>query len=170
MFSRLSSTVFGRRRSLSSSIDFIKGHASSYSSSSVVRISAAPTDSKNFIVLGSNEAYSDLMKGGAKKVLYFTASWCPPCKMIAPVFSKLSAEYKDILFVKIDIDEYGDVASEHSIQSVPTFEFINGEKVVDKVRYLPEEATVCVCVVCMCVCCMSYKLTHPLQLYLVLRR
>lgn len=136
MLSRLSSTVFGRRRSLSPSIDFIKGHASSYSSSSVVRISAATADSKNFIVLGSTEAYSDLMKGGAKKVLYFTASWCPPCKMIAPVFSKLSAEYKDILFVKIDIDEYGDVASEHSIQSVPTFEFINGEKVVDKVRYL----------------------------------
>lgn len=139
--SRLSSTVFGRRRSLSLSANFIKGHASSYSSSSVVKTSAAAADSKNFIVLGSSEAYSDLMKGGAKKVLYFTASWCPPCKMIAPVFSKLSAEYKDILFVKIDIDEYGDLASDHSVQSVPTFEFINGDKVVDKVTYLTTTIT-----------------------------
>lgn len=135
----------GRRSSLSLPANFIKGHVSSYTSSSVVRTSSTTTttaNSKNFIVLGSSEAYSDLMKGGAKKVLYFTASWCPPCKMIAPVFSKLSAEYKDILFVKIDIDEYGDVASEHSIQSVPTFEFINGDKVVDKVRYLITTTTI----------------------------
>jgi len=129
MLSSNFTTLIVRKRSLSLPAHFIKGHAS-YSSSKVVR---KGLESKNFIVLGSSEAYSELMKGDNKKVLYFTASWCPPCKMIAPVFSKLSAEYKDILFVKIDVDECGDVASEHSIQSVPTFEFINGGKVVDKV-------------------------------------
>ena len=110
----------------------IKRYASrSYSTSRIVN--SAVVENKNFIVLGSSTAYTELMQRDDKKVLYFTASWCPPCKMIAPVFSKLSLEYSDILFVKIDIDDFQEVASEHRIQSVPTFEFINGAKVIDKV-------------------------------------
>eukprot|EP01031_Cornospumella_fuschlensis_P033314 gene33314-40299_t len=44
--------------------------------------------------------------------------------MIAPIFQKMSSEFADVKFVKIDIDEYGDAASAFNIRSVPTFIFL----------------------------------------------
>lgn len=75
-----------------------------------------------------------------KKVLYFTATWCPPCRMIAPVFQSLSEEFTAIKFIKIDIDEYGDTASSFNIQSVPTFIFMKDGQVQSKVR-IPSRLT-----------------------------
>lgn len=67
-----------------------------------------------------------------KVILYFTASWCGPCKLISPVVEELAngEEYKDkILFVKIDVDEYETVSEQADIKCMPTFQFyINGEK------------------------------------------
>ena len=63
-------------------------------------------------------------------VLYFTATWCGPCKMIWPVVQELSNKYKDsILFVKIDVDEFEDLCTECDVNSMPTFQFfIKNEK------------------------------------------
>ena len=58
---------------------------------------------------------------------YFTASWCPPCKAIAPIFEKLSNDFPDLTFAKIDVDDVQEAAVENSIRSVPTFMFFNGE-------------------------------------------
>eukprot|EP01039_Chlorochromonas_danica_P004423 gene4423-4846_t len=81
----------------------------------------------NLVVFHGPESDLDkIINEDGLKVLYFTASWCPPCKMIAPAFQKLSEEYQAIKFVKIDIDEFGDTASSFSIRSVPTFIFLNG--------------------------------------------
>jgi thioredoxin 1 len=66
-------------------------------------------------------------KGG---LAYFTAAWCGPCKMIAPVFKKLSEDNAGIAFAKIDVDDAADVAAEHKIRSMPTFvSFVNGKEV-----------------------------------------
>ena len=40
-----------------------------------------------------------------KQILYFTASWCPPCKMIAPIYASLAETYPAVAFGKIDIDD-----------------------------------------------------------------
>lgn len=59
-------------------------------------------------------------------VLYFTATWCGPCKMIWPKVQELSKNqlYKDsILFIKIDVDEFEDLSSECDVNSMPTFQF-----------------------------------------------
>lgn len=66
------------------------------------------------------------------KVFYFTATWCPPCKMIAPIFEQLSKENPKTKFVKIDIDDNMDVAGKYAINSVPTFMFMHGQKVQAK--------------------------------------
>jgi len=61
------------------------------------------------------------------------ATWCGPCKMIAPKVSAMSQEekYKDSVdFYKIDVDEVPDVAQELGIRAMPTFlVFKNGEQV-----------------------------------------
>jgi thioredoxin len=67
-----------------------------------------------------------LAKQDANKVvvLDFTASWCGPCKQIAPVFAQLSmtSEFKDnVVFLKVDVDEAADVAQEYGISAMPTF-------------------------------------------------
>mmetsp|Transcript_14570 Transcript_14570/g.16692 ORF Transcript_14570/g.16692 Transcript_14570/m.16692 type:complete len:106 (+) Transcript_14570:103-420(+) len=65
-------------------------------------------------------------------VVDFTASWCPPCKMIAPIFEKMAEDNEDCEFVKVDVDENSDVASLCGISAMPTFLlYKGGEKVAE---------------------------------------
>lgn len=66
-------------------------------------------------------------------IMYFTATWCGPCRFIAPVFISLASKYPRVVFLKIDIDEASDVAQRWHVTSVPTFFFIKDGKEVDKV-------------------------------------
>ena len=57
---------------------------------------------------------------------YFTATWCGPCKMVAPIFERLAETsqtkaYENVGFVKIDIDDGDEIARKYNIRSVPTF-------------------------------------------------
>jgi len=56
-------------------------------------------------------------------VVDFTASWCGPCQRIAPIFAKLAEEMPDVVFVKVDVDDNEEVASECGISAMPTFQF-----------------------------------------------
>jgi thioredoxin 1 len=51
----------------------------------------------------------------------FYAEWCGPCKMTEPIVEQLSEEMKDVKFVKIDVDNDQDLASDYSVFSIPTF-------------------------------------------------
>lgn len=66
-------------------------------------------------------------------IIYFTASWCGPCRHIAPVFSNLASKYPKVVFLKVDIDEARDAASEYNVSSVPVFFFVKNGREVDKV-------------------------------------
>ncbi|OEU14145.1 hypothetical protein FRACYDRAFT_189178 [Fragilariopsis cylindrus CCMP1102] len=79
------------------------------------------------INISDNEATDKFIKMNEKSILYFTATWCPPCKLIKPVYESLSDEYPNISFGKIDIDDNQDSAMEYEISSVPTFLFFNGK-------------------------------------------
>ncbi|ELT90043.1 hypothetical protein CAPTEDRAFT_206416 [Capitella teleta] len=70
--------------------------------------------------------------GGKLVVADFWAAWCGPCRLIGPTFEKMAneAEYKDVIFVKVDVDENGELAEEYEIQVMPTFLFFkDGEKI-----------------------------------------
>jgi len=72
-------------------------------------------------------------------VLDCFATWCGPCKMIAPTIVKFSEKYPDARFYKLDIDEVPDVAQELGIRAMPTFVFFkNGEKVGEVVGANPK--------------------------------
>ncbi|KAK1174969.1 thioredoxin-like [Acipenser oxyrinchus oxyrinchus] len=72
-----------------------------------------------------------LKDAGSKLVIVdFTATWCGPCKMISPIFELLAEEHKDVVFLKVDVDEAQDVAEMCNVSSMPTFQFFkNGQKV-----------------------------------------
>jgi len=85
-----------------------------------------------------NPSYDDFNKliSENKLVLIdFWASWCAPCKMIAPIIEKIATEYSSKLTVaKVDIDENQKLAQELNIQSIPTvILFKDGKSVSRKI-------------------------------------
>lgn len=66
-------------------------------------------------------------------ILYFTATWCGPCRFMAPLYKSLAEKHPRIVFLKVDIDELGDVAHRWNVNSVPTFFFVKNGKEIDKV-------------------------------------
>ncbi|XP_031275511.1 thioredoxin H7-like [Pistacia vera] len=67
-------------------------------------------------------------------VVYFTATWCGPCKFLEPYIKELAAKYSDVLFIKIDIDKLAAVAREFElIDVVPTMAFVKKGKEIDRV-------------------------------------
>ncbi|CCA74139.1 related to TRX2-thioredoxin II [Serendipita indica DSM 11827] len=68
-------------------------------------------------------------------VIDFHATWCGPCKMIAPTFEKLAQQYAGkVNFVKVDVDEAQEVAQKYSVTAMPTFIFLKGSDVVHTIR------------------------------------
>ena len=59
----------------------------------------------------------------------FYADWCGPCKMIAPIIHNLAANNKQIVFLKVNVEEAPELCSKYSISAMPTFlAFTNGQK------------------------------------------
>ena len=71
----------------------------------------------------------------------FFATWCGPCKMLAPVLENIDnkKEAGDLLIVKVDVDEAGDIAMRYGIQSIPTLIlFENGKAINKALGYMPK--------------------------------
>ena len=74
-------------------------------------------------------------------VVDFFATWCGPCKMLAPVFESVSEELNDAKFVKVDIDESLELAQKFGISTVPTKMIFKDGKVVDTlVGFMPKDS------------------------------
>ena len=72
----------------------------------------------------------------------FWATWCMPCKMLAPVIEQLADQYAGkVAVAKVDIDEHQDLAIRYGIQSIPTvLLFENGQLVEQEVGVKPVSA------------------------------
>jgi len=82
--------------------------------------------------LSDESAVEKFRNINSKSVLYFTASWCPPCKAIAPVYEELSKKYEGVSFGKVDVDDNSDAALDFEISAVPTFVLFDGEHAIEK--------------------------------------
>ena len=61
-------------------------------------------------------------------VIDFFATWCGPCKMLAPVFEEVSGYYDDVNFVKVNVDECPALATKYGISVIPTLIVIKDGK------------------------------------------
>ncbi len=91
-------------------------------------------------ILNSDNFTKEIEKNEVTVVDFF-ATWCGPCKMLAPVFEELGNEMKDKAnFFKVDIDKSLKIAQQYGINTVPTMLVFKNGKVVDKlVGFLPKE-------------------------------
>jgi thioredoxin 1 len=67
-------------------------------------------------------------------IIDFTATWCGPCKMIAPVYEKMQEEFPGVVFAKIDVDDNEEATQLCGVTAMPTFQFYKGGQKVGELK------------------------------------
>lgn len=77
---------------------------------------------------------AQVMGSAVPVVVDFWATWCPPCRMIAPFLEQIATEYEGkALVCKVDVDKNQGLAQQFSVRSIPTLLFVKGGEVRDQV-------------------------------------
>jgi thioredoxin 1 len=94
------------------------------------------------IVVLSDASFFSSLKSNSLMVTDFWATWCPPCRMMAPIMEELSQQYAGkITFAKVDVDKNPVTSQQFGIMSIPTFLITDHGKVLDVlVGAMPKEA------------------------------
>lgn len=79
----------------------------------------------------SVDDFKEIVESNSQVLVDFFATWCGPCKMLAPVLEGAAAKLEgDVVIAKVDIDENSDLANAFRVQSVPTLVFFKDSKAV----------------------------------------
>ena len=91
------------------------------------------------IVHITKENFPELSAGSKPLLIDFWATWCGPCRMIAPIVEAIAAERSDIIVGKIDVDEELELAKQFRIVSIPTLVLMKGGEIAaTMVGYRPK--------------------------------
>ncbi|HAH71347.1 MAG: thioredoxin [Succinatimonas sp.] len=91
--------------------------------------------------LNDSDFENEVINSDVPVLVDFWATWCGPCKMIAPSLDELSEEMPNVKFVKIDIDKNSGYAGQLGIMSIPTLLiYKNGEVVGKQVGAMPKDS------------------------------
>ncbi|AAZ25023.1 MULTISPECIES: thioredoxin family protein [Colwellia] len=83
--------------------------------------------------LTSADSIDDLLSQHQYSLLYFTASWCGPCKSMSPIVEDVSGLMNGRFnTIKIDIDNMANVAADYGIRSVPTLMLVKNNEIIDQ--------------------------------------
>ena len=81
----------------------------------------------------NDENLKQAIESGKPVVVDFWATWCGPCRMIAPIVEELAAQYEgQVTIGKYDVDEGTDMAVEYGVRNIPTLLFFKDGKLVDR--------------------------------------
>ena len=96
------------------------------------------------IVLTVENFENEVLKSDKPVLVDFWATWCGPCRMIAPVIEEIAHDYEGKLKVgKVNVDEQEELAVKYGISSIPTLLlFKNGEVAKKTLGYMPKDAVV----------------------------
>ena len=88
-----------------------------------------------------DQSQFDEVRKSKAAVVDFSATWCGPCKMLAPVLEEVSEEYAGkVDFFNVDVDENPDLAMQYKIMNIPALVVLKkGEKVDTQVGFAPKE-------------------------------
>ncbi len=82
----------------------------------------------------TKDNFSEIVNAGKPVVIDFWATWCGPCRRVAPVIEQLAEEYEGQAIVgKVDVEEQDELAMQFGIRNIPTVLFLKNGEVVDKV-------------------------------------
>ena len=74
-------------------------------------------------------------------VIDLWATWCGPCRMLAPTLDELEAEYLDVKFCKINVDEEPELAAKFRVESIPMVAFVKNDTFMDmSIGYVPKQS------------------------------
>lgn len=76
----------------------------------------------NLFIVSDQDFEQQVLGSTLPVIVEFTADWCPPCRVLAPIYERLSSAYQGKLhFAKIDTDENVIMPARYGIQGIPTF-------------------------------------------------
>lgn len=95
------------------------------------------------IIHFNEESFKDAIVSKKKVLVDFYATWCGPCKMLAPVLEEVRKEAsEDIIIGKVDVDECFEIARSFGVLSVPTLILfdVSGEEIKRSIGLKPKQA------------------------------
>lgn len=83
--------------------------------------------------IATNENFAEIISDARPVLVDFWATWCGPCRMLAPTVETIASEYDGkAVVVKCNVDDCEDIAEKYGIRNIPTILFFKGGEVVDK--------------------------------------
>ncbi len=90
----------------------------------------------------TEQNFDELLNGDLPLMIDFGATWCGPCKSLAPIVDEIAAEYEGKAHVgKADVEECPNIAARFRIRNVPTVVFFKNGEIKDKSVGLTKKAT-----------------------------
>ena len=80
--------------------------------------------------IGFEEYNNEVLKSDKLVLIDFFATWCGPCKMLAPVIEQVANDNEDVMVVKVDVDKNPELAVLYKVASIPTLVFLKEGKFV----------------------------------------
>lgn len=91
-------------------------------------------------VLENISDFPKIIEENKNVLVDFNAKWCSPCRMMGRIIESIDEDYKDVVFLKVDTDEFPEIAQKFGVISIPSmFAFQNGKRIYVKVDGKDEE-------------------------------
>jgi len=78
------------------------------------------------------EEYAALQNSENPVVIDFHATWCGPCKVLSPILEELESEVENVDFVKLDVDQYPEIAGANQVMGVPSVVILRDGEVKER--------------------------------------
>merc|ERR1712106_50807 len=93
----------------------------------------------SIIELESYDQFNKVIEHSPTLIIDFHAEWCGPCKMLAPILTKVIESRDGVDLLKIDVDEFDELAAHFQVRAMPTVVMVKNGEVVDQFMGLKQE-------------------------------